>query len=182
MCLSAWEGAKSGSCSSHTFFYFPMPHWETRSTATLTCFVIPLLTTEFAVDVDKNEKKQNTWCEHATRTWFARTQNEELSLRAPACSLIPFDRPSFDLDKKAWWCPLEVFCGYDVISEYIFFSSWTAPEELLVQEAGSDGLQCWPKVLHATFPWRSIVTILCDYFVGSFFSGQSKSLKCICLN
>lgn len=34
MCLSAWEGAKSGSCSSHTFFYFPMPHWETRSTAT----------------------------------------------------------------------------------------------------------------------------------------------------
>lgn len=66
---------------------------------------------------------QNTWCEHATRTlltWIS-TESEELSFlpqRAPVYSLILFDWPLFDLDKKVWWGPLEVLCGYDVTSEY----------------------------------------------------------------
>lgn len=39
-------------------------------------------------------------------------------LRAPLCSVILFDRPPFDPDKKAWGSPLEALCGYDVTSEY----------------------------------------------------------------
>lgn len=43
-------------------FIFQCPIVKTGSTATLTHFVIPLLTTEFSVDVDKNggKKKKNT--------------------------------------------------------------------------------------------------------------------------
>ena len=50
----------------HFFFFLMPPLWRQVQ---LTHSVIPLLTT--AVCVDKNGKRQNTWCEHATRTLWS---------------------------------------------------------------------------------------------------------------
>lgn len=100
----------------------------------------------------KTGKNPNTWCEHATRTWLTLTESGELSLRAPVCSLILFDRLFFDLDKKGLMEPsggsLWVWRHFRIH----FISLWVTPLGLLVQEVHSEGLLCWPKVLHATSP------------------------------
>lgn len=80
-------------------------------------------------------ERQNTWCEHATRThanfnlkW--RTFCLATVLRAPVCSLILFDWPSFDLDKKGVMGPpggsLWVWRHFRIL-----FALWATPEELL---------------------------------------------------
>lgn len=56
VCLSAWECA-SGSGSSCTLWFFWCPIVKSTNAATWTHFVIPLLTTEFAVYLDNKNGK-----------------------------------------------------------------------------------------------------------------------------
>lgn len=109
-CQTLWRCRRSSCGSSSTpsrifsriFVVVVLKPQVRTSTSLYKHFVIPLLTTEFAVyGYGRNGKRQNTWCEDAT--WTLLTQKKkhlkvkELSL---LCSPILFDWPSFDLNKK----------------------------------------------------------------------------------
>lgn len=129
-CVRVWkEWLWLLSCSLvnslEVIIFFLMPHCEDKHSYNYISFF------HFPADnwvcclCQQAGERWSTWCERATSTLHAQISSESkitfflaTVLRAPLCSVILFDWPSFDLDKKAWGSPLEVLCGYDVTSEY----------------------------------------------------------------
>lgn len=111
MCLSAWECARSGIGSSCTlvnflkFFFLLMPHCEDKySYINMFCHS-PADDWVSCLCRQERERKHLMWTcyedfTHTNFNWKWRTFFLTIVLRAPVCSLILFDRPLFDLDKK----------------------------------------------------------------------------------
>ena len=148
------------------------------STATLTRFVIPLLTTEFAVWVDKNGKSRTLDVNMPQRLDSLEFQLKVKNfLSSPQCwellcaLLFCLTSPLFDLDKKGVMEPpggsLWVWRHFR-----IHFALWATPEELLYLVGAfiQKGLLCWPKVLHVTSPWWLSQSLTQCYFTQIFLS------------
>lgn len=125
-------------------------------------------------------ERQNTWCEHATRTLLTRisTESEELSFLPQRWEpryvlLFCLTGPRLIWTKKAWGSPLEVLCGYDVTSEY-FFALWATPEEL------RDTVGAFKGTAVLTQSVACNISLVIDWHVAtlhrSFFPGRSGVL------
>lgn len=118
---------------SLVIFFFLMPHFEDKYSYINTFCHSPA--DNWVCCLCQQEwERQNTWCEHATRTRIS-TKSKKLSF-LPQCwellcaLLFCLTGPHLIWTKKVWESPLEVLCGYDVTSK-ILCALWATPEELL---------------------------------------------------
>lgn len=133
-------------------------------------------------------ERENTWCEHATKTTWILTEGGKNFLSCHSAenscmlSYSVWLTPLFDLDKKrAWGSPLEVLSGYDVTPEYIF-ALWATP-----QRKWFSSKDCWADLSlayntgdHLSLCNYTLHRCFSDSFkVGGLWFGGLMSLKCI---
>lgn len=171
MCLCGLQCARSGS---KIFFFFWCPFVKTNHSSADN-WVCCLCRQE------REKGEHLMWTCHKDFTnsnfiWEWRTLFLATVLRAPVCSLILFDWPSFDPDKKGVREPpggsLWVWRHFITL----FFSLGNSKG--VARKVHSKELLCWPKVLHATSPWW--LTVKCldipMLIYTRFFPGQSGML------
>lgn len=109
---------------------------------------------------------------HLNLNWKWRTFFLATVLRTSLCSLILFDRPSFDLDKKGVREPpggsLWVWRHFRILFALL------ATKEDLLDRCIKKGLLFWPEMLHATF--LVVVDWCTSSLHRSFFPSRSGLL------